>query len=303
METKKLNEFKKQMLSRKGITLFSQVTMIILVFCIYILADYISVGGTLKFATDVIYWITTSISLILIVTLMITVRAMHKDKLCEKSVTINENLQTINIARKVVLGNNFSDELQEYLVKVNEDNKYEAYLNKITNKINKLPLKFWLSKKKKEQLLEHYEAQLKVPKEEVLQMVVRYQKVTQTGLFAGVDGKIAVFSKHDIATHETKDISIMATKKALVAYLLTAFSGTLAVGFIWNGLDALWGTLLKLFALVLTITSALRTADDFVNYNIEQALDNRIRIILDFVNSNEAVKSKFLEKKAKEIVT
>ena len=40
----------------------------------------------------------------------------------------------------------------------------------------------------------------------------------------------------------------------------------------------------------------MRQANNFVDYNIEQALDNRLRIILSFVNSSEDIKSKVLEK-------
>ena len=46
--------------------------------------------------------------------------------------------------------------------------------------------------------------------------------------------------------------------------------------------------------------SAIRQADKFVDYNIEQALDNRLRIILGFVNTNEEIRAKVLEKLGKE---
>lgn len=297
---KNLNEYRRQMLSRKGVTLLGQISIIVLVLFIYILADYITVGGSLNFATDPMYWITTTISLILVISLMITVRAMHKEKMCENSRTINENLFAIDIARRIILGNNFSDIFQEDIDKVNEDSKYEAYINKVTKKINNLRWKFWLSRNKKDKLLIKYEQMLKLPKDEVLKKIIKFDKVTQTGLFAGVDGKIAVYNRHDTTTHEARDISIMATKKAVIVYLLTAFSGTMFAEFTWHGIAALWGTLLKLFALVLAIVSALRTAEDFVNYNVEQALDNRIRIIMNFINNHDEVKQKFIEKKAKE---
>lgn len=293
-------EWKKRVFSRKGVSLISQILIIALAIGLFILGDYITLKGSMAFATDPIYWITTTISLILVVALMITVRNMRKDKRVEVSETIQNNMKTVQAVRKVVLINAYDDDLQVYIDRVNEDYKYETYINKITKKINRLN-GFWgkfIKKAKKEQKLLDYEKQLKVPKEEVLKMHIKFDKITQTGLFSGVDGKLAVMSKFDINTHNTKDIVNMTGYKAMIVYLLTAFSGTLAVSFIFGGWAVLWGTLLKIFSAVFSTNSAIRQADNFVDYNIEQALDNRLRIILGFVNSNEEVKSKVLEKLA-----
>lgn len=293
-------EWKKKVFSRKGVSLISQILIIALAIGLFILGDYITFQGSMAFATDPIYWITTTISLILVVALMITVRNMRKDKRVEVSETIQNNMKTVQAVRKVVLINAYDDDLQVYIDKVNEDYKYETYINKITKKINRLN-GFWgkfIKKAKKEQKLLDYEKQLKVPKEEVLKMHIKFDKITQTALFSGVDGKLAVMSKFDINTHNTKDIVNMTGYKAMIVYLLTAFSGTLMVSFIFGGWAVLWGTLLKIFSAVFSTNSAIRQADNFVDYNIEQALDNRLRIILGFVNSNAEVKSKVLEKLA-----
>ena len=135
-----------------------------------------------------------------------------------------------------------------------------------------------------------------MPRDEVLKKNIRFKKITQTGLFANVDGKLAVSSRYDIDTHETKDIASMVSYKSIIYILLTAISGTLAVNFMFSGWSAIWGTLLKVISLLLALNSAMRQANNFVDYNIEQALDNRLRIILAFVNSNDEVKNKVLEK-------
>lgn len=292
---------KKKWLNKKGISLLSQILIIALVFIIDIVTDYLKLGGDGYFVTDVYYWINIGIQFILIATLMITVRAMRKEKKCDESKTIYENLFTISIARKVVLGNQFSEKLQKHLDKVNEYNKYDTYVNKITKKINNLPRHIFWSKAKKERKLVEYEKALQEPMEKVIRKHFRYKKVTQTGLFAGIDGKIAVYNQFDTQTHEGKDVGQMLGYKAIVMFLLTAFGGTIVADFVWNGWSAIWSTLLKLFALLMATISALKQAENFVDYNIEQALDNRIRIILDFVNANEDVKSKFLEKKQSEL--
>ena len=64
----------------------------------------------------------------------------------------------------------------------------------------------------------------------------------------------------------------------------------------FSGWSAIWGTLLKIISLLLALNSSMRQANNFVDYNIEQALDNRLRIILAFVNSNDEIKNKVLEK-------
>lgn len=288
-------DWKKKMLSRKGVSLISQILIIVLVFALFILGDYLSFKGSLNFIADWVYWVTTTLSLILIIALMITVRNMRKDKQVETNDNIQNTMKTVQAVRKVVLINAYDDELQAYIDKVNEDYKYETYINNVTTKINKL-VPMIMPKEKKDALLKKYEAMLKVPKEEVLKMHIKFNKITQTGLFSGVNGKLAITSKHDISTHEAKDISDMISYKAMLVYILTAFSGTLAVSFFFGGWSAIWGTMIKIFSAVFSTNSALRQADSFVEYNIEQALDNRLRIILGFVNSNEEIKAKVLEK-------
>lgn len=290
------NNWKKKVLSRKGISLISQIAIIVLIFGIYILGDYLSFKGSMDFATSAEYWITTAISITLVVVLMTTIRNMHKDKRIAENADIENNMRTVQAVRKVVLINAYDVELQAHLDKVNEDYKYETYINNITKKINRLPLRIFLSKNKKEELLKKYEQLLRAPREEVLKMNIRFKKITQTGLFANVDGKLAVSSRYDIDTHEVKDITAMVSYKSIIYILLTAISGTLAVNFMFSGWSAIWGTLLKIASLLMASNSAMRQANNFVDYNIEQSLDNRLRIILAFVNSNDEIKNKVLEK-------
>ena len=290
------NDWKKKVFSRKGISLISQIAIVVLIFGIYILGDYLSFKGSMDFASSPEYWITTVISITLVVVFMTTIRNMHKDKRVAESKDIENNMKTIQAVRKVVLINAYDEELQKHLDKVNDDKKYETYINNITKKINKLPLRIFLSKNKKEELLKKYEQLLRIPREEVLKKNIRFKKITQTGLFANVDGKLAVSSRYDIDTHETKDIVEMTSYKSIIYILLTAISGTLAVNFMFSGWSAIWGTLLKVISLLLALNSAMRQANNFVDYNIEQALDNRLRIILAFVNSNDEIKNKVLEK-------
>lgn len=293
---KKNNDWKKQVFSNKGVSLLSQTMVIIIVFAIYILGDYLTFKGSIEFIKDPLYWATTTISLFLVIALMITVRAMRKNKQVEKNENIANNMKTVQAVRKVVLINAYDKEFQNYIDKVNEEYKYETYINNVTKKINFLKWRFLLSAKQKDKKLRQYEEQLRLPFDKVMEKHIKFKKVTQTGLFAWIDGKLAVVNKHDISTHESKDIASMVGYKALIVYILTAFSGTLVVNFLFSGWSALWGTLLKLFSMAFATNSAIKQADDFVDYNIEQALDNRLRILLGFVNSNEEIKNKVLDK-------
>ena len=300
MKRNEIDTWKRKVLSKKGISLFSQIGSILLIFGIYILGDYLSFGGTMAFATDPVYWITTTISLALVIALMIIVRQMRKDKQVASNDNITNNMKTVQAVRKVVLINAYDEKLQKYLDVVNDDYKYEVFINKVTKKINRLTLicilTFRWSREKKEKLLRKYEELLRTPKEKVLEMNIKFKKINQTGLFAGVDGKLAVTSKYDTCTHEGKDVFSMTSSRALLIYILTAISGTMIVNFFFGGWSAIWGTLLKILSLFFATNQAIRQADNFVAYNIEQALDNRLRIILGFVNSNEDVKEKVLEK-------
>ena len=210
------NDWKKKVLSRKGVSLITQISIIVLIFGIYILGDYLSFKGSMDFASSPEYWITTAISITLVVVFMTTIRNMHKDKRVAESKDIENNMKTIQAVRKVVLINAYDEELQKHLDKVNDDKKYETYINNITKKINKLPLRIFLSKNKKEELLKKYEQLLRMPRDEVLKKNIRFKKITQTGLFANVDGKLAVSSRYDIDTHETKDIASMVSYKSRI---------------------------------------------------------------------------------------
>ena len=60
------NDWKKKVLSRKGISLISQIAIVVLIFGIYLLGDYLSFKGSMEFASSPEYWITTAISITLI---------------------------------------------------------------------------------------------------------------------------------------------------------------------------------------------------------------------------------------------
>lgn len=298
MDRDKEKQIKRYVTSRKGITFLSQIFTLVLVFALFIVGDYLKFGGTMEFCTDIVYWITTTISLLLVITSMITIRAMRKEKLIGLDKSIQDNLLTADATRRVVLANAYSEKLQAHIDKENETNKYEHYITKITKKINRLQtFGFILKASYKEKKLKEYEKALEIPKEEVIKMNFRYKKITQTSLFAGIDGKIAVLNRFDTSTHEVKDKATMISYKALITYILTMIGGTMIVDFIWNGWSAIWSTTIKLFALALSTNSAIRTAENFVEYNVRQALDNRIRVITNFVNSDTELKQLVINKK------
>lgn len=286
--------FQQYAMSKNGMSTISQVMTIILVFFLYILSDYVSLDGSLKFMTEPMYYVVVTVNVVAIISLMITIRNMRKNDLILHNDNILESITAINRARKVIISNRYSDDLQVYLDELNKENKYQTYLNKISKKINKVQFNIFLTQKKKDKKIIELEQKLATPKEDVLKMVVKYRKVTIAGLFAGIDGKIAITNRFDTDTHNTRDVLQMTSQKALSIYLLSAISGSIIAGLIWQGWAGIWGTIIKLFALCLSCSQAIKQANDFVAYNVEQALDNRVQMTLDYVNSNEEVKNKFL---------
>lgn len=285
--------------NNKSMIFLTEVFTIIGVFIIYLLNDYVRFGGTMEFVKDGEYWTVTSISLCLIVILMITVRNMHKTKLVSKNKYIADNMYLIDASRRVILNDNYGDKLDEYLIIENENNKYDTYISKITKKINRWQaFSFIIPQKLHNKKLRELEAKLKLDKSKVISEVhVRYKPVTQAGLYAGIDGKITVYNAYDTNTHNVRDIVAMSTTKCIFTVALMAFTGTLTTELIFGGWTAIWSTIVKIFVAVLSISMALRVADDFVTYNIPQALDNRVRILTNFISKHPELKMAIVSKK------
>ncbi len=289
--------------TRRGVATFSQVTTIILILFLYILADYINIGGTVFLWTDPFYWLFVSINLMLVIGLMITVRAMRKQERLDSSDFINDTLRFIDRARRLTIGNDYSTKLDEYLVKVNQQNKYETYLRKVIKKLNRL--EFWanlklIRPKKADLKRKKLELLLRMPKEEVIEQHIRFKEVTKTALLSGVDGKIISNNNYDISTHEKKDIAQMIGLKSLLVYIIAAIGGTFILQFIWGGWDALYGTGLKLLSLCLALWSSYLQADNFVDYNITEAMHKRIEIWSGFINKIPDLKDKMIVAREKE---
>lgn len=283
--------------TKRGVATVSQVSTVILILFLYILADYINIGGTVFLWTDPFYWLFVTINLMLIIGLMITVRAMRKQERLDSSCFINDTLSFVDRARRLTIGNDYSTKLDEYLVEVNKQNKYETYLRKIVKKLNRL--EFWanlklIRPKKADLKRKELELFLRIPKEEVIKQHIRYKEVTKTALSSGVDGKIISNNNYDISTHEKKDIAQMIGLKSLLVYIIAAIGGTFLLSFIWNGWDALYGTGLKLLSLCLALWSAFLQADNFVDYNITEAMHKRIEIWSGFINKIPDLKDKMI---------
>lgn len=292
--------FKKYKFTKKNIVSISQIFTIILVFFLFILSDYVKFNGEMGFITEWAYWVLVCAELVLIIALMITVRSIHKNKEIELNENILNNLSFIERSRKVVLSEGYTKQLDEEIVEWNKENKYCAYKRKIEKKLN-LVMALKLPAKKKDKLITKYEKLLEVPKEEVLKHHVKFKKITKTGLFANIDGKIITDDEFDISAHEGRDVAQMVGLKALMVFIFAGITGTMTVDFFWYGVSALWSTMIKLFALLMAYTSAINQAVNFVKYNIEQSLNKRVELLTNFVNKYPDLKAKLIERKKEEI--
>lgn len=284
-------------ITKTGAIKISQIITVIIVFALYILSDYIRIGGTMDFITEKQYWIIVFINLFLVVAIMITLRSYHKTALISKAIIIINNLKFIERADRVITGNAYSKNLDEYLIEVNEENKYQAFRRKLIRKLNLISKLFFISAKKRDTWIKQVEQELETPKEIVLTQFVRYKEVTRTSLFSGIDGKIISEDQFDTSTHNTRDIAQMVSLKALIVVLFAGMTGTMIWQLMWQGWSGVWGTLLKIFSLLIACNCAIKQAEDFVEYNIKQALNNRVNIISNFVNNDKTLKQRLIKLK------
>lgn len=272
-------------ITQKGIVSFSRISTIVLIFVLYIVADYINSDFKLNFLTDRSYWISTLINLVLVVSIMIIVRAIRRDKKINGSKEITEAMAQIQTGFKVITVNGFSSELDEYLKELNANNKYETFISQVKNRLIKLG-----DKEKHEEKRKHLNELLKLSKEEVLKLNVKYKKITVSKLFSSVDGKIINDNEYDLDTYEKQDVVKMVCSKAMLVFLFTAFGGSLFMDFMFGGWSTLYGTMLKLFSLLLAVNTSMNIADDFVEHNIKTSVNRRLKHLAGFVNNNERLK-------------
>lgn len=272
-------------ITQKGIVSFSRISTIVLIFVLYIVADYINSDFKLNFMTDRSYWISTLINLVLVVSIMIIVRAIRRDKKINGSKEITEAMAQIQTGFKVITVNGFSSELDEYLKELNANNKYETFISQVKNRLIKLG-----DKEKHEEKRKHLNELLKLSKEEVLKLNVKYKKITVSKLFSSVDGKIINDNEYDLDTYEKQDVVKMVCSKAMLVFLFTAFGGSLFMDFMFGGLSTLYGTMLKLYSLLLAVNTSMNIADDFVEHNIKTSVNRRLKHLAGFVNNNERLK-------------
>lgn len=280
---------------------WTQITTMVVVFLLFILSDYIRVGGTISFITDWKYWALVITNLVLIIGIMITLRSYHKNNLISASITINKNLAFIERANRAILNYAYTSKLNKWLdEEVNPENKYQAYLRKVNKKLNFISSLFFIPAKKRDVWMRKVEKELEVKKEEVLKHHVKYNKVTRTSLMSGIDGKVMTNDPYDTSSHNLKDTAIMIGSKSLLVFLFASFTGTMIIQLMWQGWAGIWGTLLKVFSLLIACNCAIQQANDFVKYNLTQALENRVVIVSEFVNKDEVLKSKVIELKIEE---
>lgn len=276
----------------------TQIATMMVVFFLFILSDYIRVGGTISFITDWKYWTLVITNLVLIVGIMVTLREYHKNNLIVNSVVITKNIDFIERANRAILNYAYTTKLNKWLdEEVNPENKYQAYIRKINKKLNFVSSLFFIPEKKRDEWIKKVEKKLETSKEEVLKQFVRYKKVTRTSLMAGVDGKVMTDDPYDTSSHNLKDTAMMIGTKSLLVFLFASFTGTMIIQLMWQGWAGLWGTMLKIFSLLLACNCAIQQANDFVKYNLTQAIENRVVIISEFVNQEEILKNRVIELK------
>ena len=275
----------KVIITKSMVVSTTRVLTILMIFVLYILADYIKARLTGGVITDTVYWIQTFINMVLIIAIMLTVRSMRKDKKLNDSAEIVDSMNQIDMGFKVITVNGYSSKLDDYICELNKQNKYETFLSQIRRKLLKIGDKEKYDAKRKE-----LNRLLSLPKEEVLKMNIKYKRLTVSKLFSSVDGKIINDNEYDVDTYEKEDIAKMVGLKALLIILFSAFTGAIITDFMFGGLAVLYSTFLKIFSLLLAVNTAMNIADDFVEHNIKTSVGRRLRHLAGFVNQTPELK-------------
>lgn len=278
-------KFPKIKVTKSGVMITTRLFTILIIFALYILADYIKTRLTGGVITDKVYWIQTIINMVLIIAIMITVRAMRKDLKLNNSFEIADSMSQIETGFKVITINGYSTQLDDYIEELNKQNKYETFLNNIKRKLLKLGDKEKFDAKRKE-----YNQLLSLPKEEVIKMNIKYKRLTVSKLFSSVDGKIVNDNEFDLDTYEKQDVARMVGMKAALIVLFSAFTGSIVADFLFGGVSVIYSTCLKIFSLLMAINTAMKIADEFVEHNVKVSINRRLRHLAGFVNNTPDLK-------------
>lgn len=288
--------------NRKNVATATRIIVLVFAFSLYILADYVHSKIVGELITNKAYWILLFINMVLVISIMLTLRSSRRDKRIATDNDIIDMYGQIIKGYKLVTKKGLMDKLSNYVDELNNDSKYETYLRNIKNKINRLLKKtdfvlMFTPKKKQEKVKKEFDNELailneklKTPKEEVLKMSFRYTTVSISKLFTAIDGRVHNDDKYDIDTHERRDIGNMVGYKALGIILFSAFGGTIIVDFFFGGLGAIYSTLLKIVSLFFAINVSLATADDFVDHNVKTSLQRRMMMLGGFVKEQPELK-------------
>lgn len=285
-------------ITKKGLMKFSRIATIVIVFALYIMADFVKgIINEGQLITSVSYWITTTINIVLIACTMLVVRSIRKDKKIAESTDILKIMGVIQKGFNKITVKGLSTELDEYLVELNKQNKYDTFVKRIRERLIKIGDK---TKPKYEEERKKLNEMLKLTKEDVAEMNVKYKKITVSKLFSSLDGKIVNDNEYDLDTYETQDIAKMVGLRTLLIVLFSAFSGLIVVDFFIGGWSVIYSTLIKIFSLLMAINTAMNVADDFVDHNIRISVQRRFKYLAEFVNSKPELQEILKEEKVAE---
>lgn len=286
----KINPFKEPdiKITKNGVLKISRLVTIVFTFALYIASDIVRIIMTGGLITDLKYWTVTLINIFLIITVMITVRQYQKDKDIEADADIQDYIGQINRGFKTITLKGFSKKLDDFLKKVNEENKYMTFLKNIQHKLVLLSRK----KDKPKVIKKRTELNklLETPKEKVLKMNIKYKKVTVYQLFSTASAGLVNDNEADLSTHETQDVAKMVGIRAVMLILFSAFTGTIIVDIIISGWGIIYSVLIKIYVLICSVNVAMKTGDDFVQNNVKTSLQKKMRYLTKFVYETQELK-------------
>lgn len=266
--------------SKSTVTLATRIITIIFIFAIYILSDFVVASGGGGFVTDTAYWVKTVINLVLVVSIMITVRSMRRDKKIAGDKDIDSYMKQLEKGFKRITISGMADKFELYLDKLNDDAKYNKFIKMVQAKLIRLKN----SEKNKQARIE-LNSMLHLPREDVLKLDINHKRITFSQVFASIDGRIMNDDENDLSTYESQSIAKMVSTKSIMVFLFSAFTTSVAFDLIMGGVSAIFGVLIKVFSLLLAVNTAMNSADDYVNHNLKTSVIRRFKILANFLNS------------------
>lgn len=256
------------------------IMMTIVTIGLFMLLGFVNVTSAgISFNTSPAAWLNAGLTAVCTLAIAFSVRGVRKEKDITKNQDIQFLLTKLGGFFKDLTGKGKACDVDAYLLELNRQSKYNAYLMKIKSRMANTQ-----SIKKRKKL----EQKLHVSVDDVWYMHgVHYSKVTYSNLFSGINAGAVNDDEHDIKFHEGRGIFKMLTTKMLFVIGFNTLVISMIPEFVaWDN-SKIFVIVVKIFSILMATISGISNADATVAV-MHTALQRRVRIVSDFYKSTAA---------------